>query len=170
MKKTFQQRLDEKPHALQKAIDNTIKSEKKYRSRIKKRTEQILTHSYVYFMTYTLNDEALQTTTEKQHIKKIKATLPEATLYMINNDYGTQTDRLHYHALVSFDYEYDTTFMTKYQYGYTKIKRIITYDTKSIYEYLMKLSNHATKKAVAKIWRSKKIRSTHIKYEEKIIL
>lgn len=166
MKKTLQQRIDEKPHALQKAIDNTIISEQKYRSRIKKRTEQMLTHNYVYFMTYTLNDNALQTTTEKQHIKKIKATLSQATLYMINNDYGTETDRLHYHALVSFDYVYDTTLMDKYQYGYTKIKRIITYDAKSLYEYIMKLSNHATKKAVAKIWRSKQTRSKYKKYEE----
>ena len=167
MKKTLQQRIDEKPYALQKAIDNTIKSEQKYRSRIKKRTEQILTHNYVYFMTYTFNETSLNTTTEKQHIKKIKATLSQATLYMINNDYGTLNDRYHYHALASFEHEYITTFMDNWQYGYTKIKRIITYDAKSIYEYIMKLSNHATKKAVAKIWRSKKIRSTHKKYEEK---
>ena len=160
MRKTLQQRIEEKPHALQKAIDNTIRSEQKYRSRIKKRTEQILTHYYVYFMTYTFNETSLNTTTEKQHIKKINATLSQATLYMINNDYGGLTDRFHYHALASFEHEYDTTFMDTWQYGYTKIKRIITYDTKSIYEYIMKLSNHATKKAVAKIWRSKNIRTS----------
>ena len=85
MRKTLQQRLNEKPHALQKAIDNTIKSEEKYRSRIKKRTEQMLTHTYVYFMTYTFNDNALNTTTEQQHIKKIKATLSQATLFLINS-------------------------------------------------------------------------------------
>jgi hypothetical protein len=166
MRKTLQQRLKEKPHALQKAIDNTIKSEEKYRSRIKKRTEQMLTHTYVYFMTYTLNDNALNTTTEIQHVKKIKATLPGATLYLINNDYGTETDRLHYHALVSFDYEYDITLMDKWQYGYTKIKRITIYEPKNLYEYIMKLSNHATKKAVAKIWRSKSARSKYKSYKE----
>lgn len=153
-RKTIEQRFIENPNNIQKAVDNSRKSEEKYRSRIKQRVEHMLEQPYTYFFTYTLNDKSIDLD-EKQHIKKIKATLPKATSYMINNDYGTQTDRLHYHAIASFNYKYDTTLLQKYQYGYTSIKEIKEKNAKQLYEYILKLSNHAIKKAVAKIWRSR---------------
>jgi hypothetical protein len=116
----------------------------------------MLLANYTYFFTYTLSDDALDNTTQDQHIKKIRATLPKATSYLINNDYGDQTQRLHYHAMASFSYEYDTTLLNIYQYGYTQAKRINEPNAKALYEYILKLTNHATKKSVAKIWRSRK--------------
>lgn len=153
-RKTIEQRFKENPNNIQKAVDNSRKSEEKYRSRIKQRVEYMIEQSNAYFFTYTLSDRYLDLSPE-QHIKKIKATLPEATSYMINNDYGTQTDRLHYHAIASFNHKYDTTLLQKYQYGYTSVKEIKEKNAKQLYEYILKLSNHAIKKSVAKIWRSK---------------
>lgn len=154
-RKSIEQRFKENPNNIQKAIDNSRKSEERYRSRIKQRVETMLTQPYCYFFTYTLSNESIELPQEL-HIKKIKATLPQATFYMINNDYGTQTERLHYHALASFIHEYDTTKLDKYQLGYTSVKPIKDKNAKSLYEYILKLSNHTTKRSVAKIWRSKK--------------
>lgn len=155
IRKTVEQRFIDNPYNIQRAIDNSRKSEERYRSRIKKRVEEMLTQPYTYFYTYTLSDKYIDAPQE-QHIKKIKATLPQATFYMINNDYGTQTDRLHYHALASFNHKYDTTLLEKYQYGFTSVKEIKEKNSKQIYEYILKLSNHAIKKSVAKIWRSRR--------------
>jgi hypothetical protein len=159
MIKTLNERLESNPHQIQKAVDNTIKSEQKFRSRIKKRVEQMILEPYTYFFTFTLDNNALNMT-ERYHIKKIKATLSQATLFMINNDYGDKTQRLHYHALASFNHEYNTTFNDKYQLGFINIRKINELNSKAIYEYIMKLSNHTTKKSVAKIWRSKNIRTS----------
>lgn len=153
-RKSIEQRFKENPNNIQKAINNSIKSEERYRSRIKQRVEQMLTQPYCYFFTYTLSNENIDLPQE-QHIKKIKATLSQANLYMINNDYGTQTERLHYHALASFNHEYNTIQMHKYQLGHTSVKPIKDKNAKSLYEYILKLSNHVTKRSVAKIWRSK---------------
>jgi hypothetical protein len=156
-KKTIKDRYLENNYILDnEVIRKQHKSDERQRSRLKQRTEKILEQPYQYFFTYTLNDYSLENTTQSQHIKKIKGTLPTATLYLINNDYGAKTDRLHYHALASFNYEYDTTLLDKWQYGYTSIRPITTPDPLSLYRYIMKLTNHHTKSSVAKIWRSRK--------------
>jgi len=154
-KKTLTDRVNENDGVItQDIIDKQLKSDQKYKSRIKKRVEIMLLQPYAYFFTFTLDDHAIKLDQSK-HVKKIKATLPQATFYLINNDYGHQTDRLHYHAMASFNHEYDTTLLTKYQYGYTKVKRITDPNAKSLYEYILKMTNHTIKKAVAKIWRSR---------------
>jgi hypothetical protein len=154
-KKNIVERLKDNNGLLtQDVIDKQDKSDQKYKSRIKKRVEQMLLQPYTYFFTFTLNDTYIELH-QDNHIKKIKATLPQATSYLINNDYGDQTDRLHYHAMASFNHEYDTTLLSKYQYGYTSVKRITEPNAKSLYEYILKLTNHAIKKSVAKIWRSR---------------
>ena len=155
IKKNIVERLNDNNGLLtQDIIDKQDKSDQKYKSRIKKRVEQMLLQPYTYFFTFTLNDTYIELHADN-HIKKIKATLPQATSYLINNDYGDQTDRLHYHAMASFSHEYDTTLLSKYQYGYTSAKRITEPNAKSLYEYILKLTNHTTKKSVAKIWRSR---------------
>ena len=139
----------------QKAISTQIKSDKKYRSRIKKRVESMLDDKYTYFYTFTLSNEHINGD-EKNHIKKIKECLAGNISYLINNDYGDKTDRLHYHAIASFEYEYDTTFLNKYQFGFTRCQPIKQKNAKSLYEYILKLSNHTTKSSVAKLWRSRR--------------
>jgi len=156
-KKTFHERLKDNDYILnQRIIDNTNKSDEKYTLRIYKRVKTMLDEKYTYFITYTINDISLEKTTEIQHVKKIKATLPGATYYLINNDYGDLTNRLHYHALASFSHEYDTTLLNQYQYGYTNIKPIKDKDAYALGQYILKLTNHTIKKSVAKIWRSRK--------------
>jgi hypothetical protein len=139
----------------QKAISTQIKSDNKYRSRIKKRVESMLDDKYTYFFTFTLDNDSIKLD-EKNHIKKIKECLAGNISYLINNDYGDKTDRLHYHAIASFAYEYNTTFLNKYPFGFTSVKAIKQKNAKSLYEYILKLSNHTTKSSVAKLWRSRR--------------
>jgi hypothetical protein len=155
-KKNIVERLKDNNGLLsQDIIDKQEKSDHRYKSRIKKRVEHMLSQPYTYFFTYTFNDANIHKTTEETHIKKIRATLSQATSYIINNDYGDLNDRYHYHALASFNHKYNTTFMEKWQYGYTNIKPITDPNSKALYEYLIKLTNHSIKKSVAKIWRSR---------------
>ena len=155
-RKSLEERYKEN-RDLEKSIFQTTRSYYKFISRIKKRVEEMVEEQeYTYFITYTLNDKSLQDTTEKQHIKKIKRTLTGNSHYLINNDYGDISDRLHYHTLVSFPYPYDTTFLEKWDLGYTNCKQIRDKNPKKLYKYILKLSNHAIKKSVAKIWRSRK--------------
>ena len=139
----------------QKAISTQIKSDKRYRSRIKKRVESMLDDKYTYFFTFTLDNDNINGE-QKNHIKKIKECLAGNISYLINNDYGDKTDRLHYHAIASFEYEYNTTFLNKYQFGFTRVQPILNKSAKSLYEYILKLSNHTTKSSVAKLWRSRR--------------
>ena len=107
-RKSLEERYKEN-RDLEKSIFQTTRSYYKFISRIKKRVEEMVEEQeYTYFITYTLNDKSLQDTTEKQHIKKIKRTLTGNSHYLINNDYGDISDRLHYHTLASFPYPYDT--------------------------------------------------------------
>ena len=115
----------------------------------------MLDEKYTYFYTFTLSNEYINLD-EKNHIKKIKECLAGNISYLINNDYGDKTDRLHYHAIASFEYEYDTTFLNKYQFGFTRCQPIKQKNAKSLYEYILKLSNHTTKSSVAKLWRSRR--------------
>jgi hypothetical protein len=156
-KKTLHQRLEEEENTItQRLIDRQTRSDEKYKSNIKKRVEKMLLAKHTYFFTYTFNNENIHKTSEATHIKKIRATLSQATSYIINNDYGDLHDRYHYHAMASFNHEYITTFMDEWQYGYSHVVRITDPNSKALYEYLIKLTNHTIKKSVAKIWRSRK--------------
>jgi hypothetical protein len=155
-RKSLTDRLKENDNQItNKIIVRQEQADSKRLQLLKKRVEVILQQPYSYFITYTFDNESLEHTTEQQHIKKIKQTLRGASLYLINNDYGTQTDRLHYHAVASFFHLYDITKMKHWQYGHFQVKLITERKPKSIYEYIMKLTNHSLKKGVAKIWRSR---------------
>ena len=153
MYKTLQQRLQ--TQELQQAVKNTLKSERKRRANISKRIKKMIEQKHAYFMTFTLSDEHIN---KKQdtHIRKIKEALRHASTidWVINNDYGDQTDRLHYHVVTCTPFQLDYTMIISiYKYGAVNIREITTKTPKSVYEYIMKLSNHAQKKSVAKIWR-----------------
>jgi hypothetical protein len=153
MYKTLQQRL--KTQELEKAVTNTLKSERKRRSNISKRVKKMIEQKHAYFMTFTLSDKHIN---KKQdtHVRKIKEALSHASTidWVFNNDYGDQTERLHYHAVTCTPLQLDYTKIIQiYKYGAVNIKEITKKDVKSISEYLQKLSNHALKKSVIKIWR-----------------
>lgn len=154
--KTLRQRLDENQEP-QRAINNTNKSSEQFYTRIRKRIKRILTQEHVYFMTFTLNEKSLNLK-QRTHIKKITETLASRSVidYVLNNDYGDQNSRLHYHCVACFNFQLDYTMIYDiYKYGAVNVRQIVKKDLKSIAEYILKLTNHATKKTTAKLWRKR---------------
>jgi len=150
--KTLQDRINENQDP-QKAIKNTRRSHEKQHTNIRKRVAKIIAQEHSYFITFTLDDQHLNLK-QNTHIKKITETLASGSVidYLLNNDYGDKTNRLHYHAVCCFNCQLDYSTMQKiYQYGALDIAKIIKKDLKSISEYIQKLKNHAIKKSTAMI-------------------
>lgn len=150
--KTLHQRITDNQEP-QKAIDNTRKAHEKQHTRIRKRVSRIIEQEHSYFITFTLDNDHLELR-QQTHIKKITETLASGSVidYLLNNDYGHKTNRLHYHAVACFNCQLDYTILQEiYQYGSLDIKKVYKKDTKSISEYIQKLKNHAIKKSTAMI-------------------
>lgn len=120
-----------------------------------------LTNATMVFGTITLNDDFLKLSYEYQK-KLLQRYLKKHYFYVIKNaDYGSKTDRLHYHfigltfdELVScgkkskkgrdmFNLKHDT-----WNWGFSPNVEIIPYnceDKKIISNYLVKLNNHSNK-------------------------
>ena len=148
--KTLEQRLLE-GQDLQKAIINLNKSYEKMNARLKKRLEKMLKKDYVYFITFTISSEHYGYD-YNTYLRKIKEALNSASDWVLNSDYGSENERLHFHAVASFNYQLDyTTILEIYKYGAVNFKPIYAKNEKSIREYLMKTFNHATKQSVGEI-------------------
>lgn len=151
--KTLTQRIEE-GQPIQRAIYNTRNAEEKRYTKLRKRVSKIIDQPYSYFMTFTLTDKHLDLT-PKTHVLKIKEALARASYidYILNNDYGDQTDRLHYHCVCAFSYQLDyNTIIEIYKYGAVNIKPVIRKSTSAISEYILKLTNHAKKKTTSRRW------------------
>lgn len=149
--KTLEQRLQE-GQDIQQAINNLNKSYKKMNTRLKKRLENLLKKDYVYFITFTIAPEHYNELDYNKYLRKIKEALKSASGWVCNSDYGSENERLHFHAVASFKGQLDyTTILKIYTYGAVNFKPIYSKDEKSIREYLMKTLNHATKQSAGKI-------------------
>ena len=148
--KTLGQRLLE-GQDLQKAIYNLNKSYEKKNSRLKKRLERILKGEFVYFITFTIAPEHYGYEYET-YLRKVKEALKSASSWILNSDYGSKNERLHFHAVVVYDYQLDyTTINETYKYGAVNFKRIYNKNEKALREYLIKTLNHTTKQTAGKI-------------------
>lgn len=123
-----------------------------------------LTNAKLVFGTITLNNEFLKLSYETQK-KNIQRYLKKHYFYVIkNSDYGSRTDRLHYHFLgLTFDnmvdsgkisnkgrkmYNLVVNEKTKWKWGFEPNIEIIPYnyiDKKLISNYMVKLNNHSNK-------------------------
>lgn len=150
--KTLQDRLSE-GQSLSRAIPNTMKSSELRLYRLRKRVKRIINEPYSIFFTFTLDNKHVN----RNYItieRKIKKALGNASDYVINNDLGSQNERLHYHGVASFtDLPNYNTIRNIYQYGAIKGVKITSYRDKAITEYISKLSNHAIKSSSSRIVR-----------------
>jgi len=151
--KTFTERL--KKYGPGKAIELDNQSHYKRYSRIKKKVNEILTYDYTYFITFTLHDKGLKR--DKEYlIRKIKEAIGSASLYIANEDYGSERGRLHFHALACFNEQLDYTIPDNYvnekwKYGTVDFKPIHTKNDAAITKYLTKLTNHTVKETAKRI-------------------
>lgn len=162
MPKTIHQRLSEGQN-IHKAVYNTRKSWEKFVTRLKTRFERMLESPFPYLLTFTIAPEFYDLKMET-YIRKIKEALAGASEWVLNEDYGSENERLHFHAVASFDYQLDYNITNAiYTYGAIRYSPIHDRDERSIREYIMKVLSHAVKGTAGKIYRS---RPPKIKREE----
>ena len=149
--KTLEQRLLE-GQDLQKAIINLNKSYEKMNARLKKRLERMLKHEHTYFITFTIAPAYYDELNYNNYLRKIKKALGSALDWIVNSDFGSENERLHFHAVASFKEQLDyNTILEIYKYGSVNFKPIYAKNEKAIREYLIKTLNHATKQTASKI-------------------
>lgn len=148
--KTLKDRLME-GQEIQKAINNLNQCYYRRDRRLKKRLEQMLKQDYKYFITFTIapKNYGLKYNT---YLRKIKEALGGASGWVVNSDYGSINERLHFHSVASFNSQLDyTTLNDIYKYGTIDFKPIYNTNEKAIREYLNKTFNHAVKQSAGKI-------------------
>lgn len=152
--KTLNDRVKE-GQQLQQAINNLNKSYYRRQSRLKKRLEQMLEQEHTYFITFTIapKNEGLKHNT---YLRKIKEALKTASAWVLNSDYGSINNRLHFHCVATFKAQLDYTILNNiYKYGAIDIMTIYNKNEKAIREYLNKTLNHALKQTAGKIYYSR---------------
>lgn len=111
----------------------------------------------LYFITFTFTNKALNETkaeTRKQNIRRLLSRIDD---YILNIDYGKQTDREHYHSIVAVK---KGTYQTRSQNGHIKLSFLDNYrmgsydvqmirktdkDKKRLSRYIAKLTMHSVK-------------------------
>ena len=148
--KTLEDRLQE-GQPIQQAITNLNKSYQRRDGRLKKRLENMLQKEYVYFITFTIapKNYGLKYNT---YLRKIKEALGGASGWVVNSDYGSINERLHFHCVATFNSQLDyTTLNDIYKYGSINFKAIYNTNEKALREYLNKTFNHTIKQTAGRI-------------------
>ena len=120
-------------------------------SRIKKRLIYLLAYrSKHYFLTFTFNDNYINKSdrTKRDLIKKCLESFSSDILYILNVDYGSKTEREHYHCIVGTnndDNMKDFLLLNYPCFSYCQHIRLFKDDIKRVSKYINKLSNHCVK-------------------------
>ena len=118
--------------------------------RIKKRLLYLLIrYDYIWFCTFTCSDKYINKT-ERTKRDLIKEVLNKYDFkYILNIDYGKQTQRQHFHCILAtnFDLDINKLFQENYTGGFSKsiqCKKGLN-DFKRLTKYIDKLVNHCIK-------------------------
>jgi hypothetical protein len=148
----------EMDNAYQLAL-NLNKSKYQKAKTIRKRTKSIIENNEASFITITFRDDVLNKTSEKTRRVYVARWLKTLTnVYIANKDYGTTTNREHYHAIVK-----SRTVKKTWKYGFIDIKKITPNwkSNKNLSLYVSKLSHHALKTSS---------KNTRIIYSKKLVI
>ena len=110
----------------------------------------IMKKKNIYFLTFTFNDSYINKCdrTKKDLIKNLLKEIDFNSFIILNVDYGSQTERQHYHCIFGTNKDLDLkSILDKYYpcYSYTEKIRLDSTSIKKIPKYINKLSNHAIK-------------------------
>lgn len=136
-----------------KKLESLLSSRYQKVSRIKQHFVWLLQKKkYFYFVTFTFDDEHIKLCdrSRKDLIKKSLYSFDNEIYYILNIDYGKQTERLHYHAIIGTNRcsDFNQHLLDNYP-CFIKVENI-RLDKNSIIKlpkYLNKLSNHAVKRS-----------------------
>lgn len=125
-------------------------------SRLKRRLLYLVFHyDYLYFVTFTFDDYYLNKSdrTHKRLINNSLYSFDPNYKIILNADYGKETERLHFHAIIGTNNNSDLSKHLKCSYPcFTKVERISVTSTSvnKVSKYINKLSNHAIKSTTQK--------------------
>lgn len=111
----------------------------------------------IQFITLTFTDEALNRLNQKTRHRYVQRWLNEyCNDYFANVDYGKNTGREHYHAVVSLK---DLKTKLLWEHGFSNVKKVKIksqeIDSHKLSSYLLKLSSHTVKLTTGKSFRKK---------------
>lgn len=132
------------PNDISNACYNIENSRYMKNKRIEDRIRKYLLIGNCYFMTFTFTNKVLESTSKNTRRLYISRYLKKHFKhYIANIDYGTQTEREHYHAIICNP----TNTFLNWDYGFFNYKLIgnCTDDLKKLSKYLTKLKNHTKK-------------------------
>lgn len=111
----------------------------------------------LYFITFTFSDDSLNGTKAETRKQNIRRLLTRSDDYILNIDYGKQTEREHYHSIVALK---QGTYETREENGHLKLSILNDYkmgtydvqkirntetDKKRLSRYIAKLTMHSVK-------------------------
>lgn len=123
-------------------------------SRVKKRLVYLFSrYNYLWFCTFTFNDNLLNKCerTKRDTIKLVLNNLDFK--YILNVDYGTKTERQHFHCVVATNFDLDLNLFIKKYYPCFCLAQKIDLNEKSVScvsKYINKLTNHSIKESTKK--------------------
>lgn len=112
--------------------------------RLKERIRSYLEKGQCIWLTLTFSEEVLNSTTLETRRKHVQRYLKsQSDYYLANIDFGKNTEREHYHAIVVSDFINKSEWI----YGFTWTERIKNHvdSEKKLAKYTSKLTNHAIK-------------------------
>ena len=139
------------PFNKDKKLESILSSRYQKCSRIKKRFIYLIArYKYLYFVTFTFDDYYINLCdrSRKDLIKSSLYGFSSDIKYILNIDFGKNTERLHYHCIVATNDNGDLNSFLQNNYpcfSYTEKIRISKEDLKRTSKYINKLSNHAIK-------------------------
>lgn len=155
-RKTFLQRIEQGYQPI-KASFNTELSDSMRLYRLKKRCQSIIEMKYSFFVTFTIAPEYYHL--KKDTIRKKAQSALGLARYVLNEDYGTQNERLHFHALTGYDATINyKDIIAQYPYGAVnfKVVKVRSLTSKKISLYITKTYNHAIKNTAGKVYYDKR--------------
>lgn len=136
-----------------KEYENKLASRYMKVGRIKRKIVYLLVrYQYNYFCTFTFNDKYIDKCdrTKKDMIKNVVFNYSDDIKMILNIDFGSKTEREHYHAIISTNKKGDfKKYLDKNYKCFSYTERIILANksVEKISKYINKLSNHATKES-----------------------
>lgn len=133
-------------------LDKSLKDYDKYKHktfRVRRKILSMMVLGSCSFLTLTFTNDVLKNTSEETRRRYVSRFLKSiSTDYVANIDWGDDTQREHYHAVV-LGTELEMSGWDKYGFSNCKTVAINDNTTNSsrMSKYIYKLSNHATKKS-----------------------
>lgn len=132
-------------------LDNILKARYNKISRIKRRFVYLITnYRYHYFCTFTFDNDLISKCdrTKRDIIKNSLLSFDSDIKYILNVDYGSKTEREHYHCLIATNNNANLRQHLKEFYPCRSGCEYISTssdDIKRLSKYINKLSNHCIK-------------------------